>query len=346
MKKVLFVISFVCVFVSCKKAILGPEPANDPEVIFETIWNDLDRHYALFTVRNTNWDSLYTVYRPQVNNATTDEQLWEICSNLIENLDDSHTVLFKQNDSAGYVSGHTLNVLSKLGFSKDLITNKYLESRTEVDTEKALSYGKLKNKDIGYIYLGAEDGSNPAIIDEVVSNLKDHKAIILDVRQNKGGDDLYAKRIAAAFADGEHLIYTVQTRTGPGHGDFDSKTEYYTRKATAGQYQKPVIVLTDRRTISSGEVFLLHMKSFQQVTQIGDTTAGDFSNIGNRKFLPNGWSFQYSIQMFLLPDGSSLDGIGHVPSVFIKNTEEDIIAENDKVLEKAMDYLWVTYGID
>ncbi|MFM2269565.1 MAG: hypothetical protein RL757_3006 [Bacteroidota bacterium] len=332
-------------FTACKKTILGAETENNPVAIFDAIWNDLDRHYALFTVRNTNWDSLYKVYRPQVNDNTTDAQLWKICSNLIEHLDDSHTVLFKQNDSAGYVSGHTLNILSGLGFSKSLITTKYLESRTEMTTEKALSYGKLKNKDIGYIYLGAEDGSNPAIIDEVVANLKNHKAIVLDVRQNKGGDDLYAKRIAAAFADSEKMIYTVQTRNGIKHNDFDAKTEYFTKKATAGQFLKPVIVLTDRRTISSGEVFLLHMKSFSQVTQMGDTTAGDFSNIGNRKFLPNGWSFQYSAQMFLLPNGKSLDGIGHIPSVLIKNTEADIAANNDKVLEKAIDYLRVTYGI-
>jgi carboxyl-terminal processing protease len=345
MKQFLYFILLISITNSCKKIVLGKDEPNTPENNFEIIWKDLDRHYGLFTVRKTNWDSLYKVYKPLVNPNTTDTELWSICTNLIEHLDDSHTVLFKQNDSAVYVSGHTLNQLAKFDYSKDLITTKYLDSRTEVPTENAMSYGKIKNKNIGYIFLGAQDGANPAIIDGVVSNLKNYKAIILDIRQNKGGDDEYAKRIAAAFADSEKMIYTVQTRNGIEHTNFDSKTEHFSRKATAGQFLKPVIVLTDRKTISAAEVFLIHMKSFSQVTQIGDTTAGDFSNISNRKFLPNGWSYQYSSQMFLLPDGKSLDGIGHIPSIYIKNTPIDIIANNDKVLEKAIDYLFSFYGI-
>ena len=65
-------------------------------------------------------------------------------------------------------------------------------------------------------------------------------------------------------------------------------------------------------TMSAAETLLLHLKAFSQVTQIGDTTAGDFSACGMRRFLPNGWQYQYSIMMTLLPDGRSLDGIGHI----------------------------------
>ena len=90
---------------------------------------------------------------------------------------------------------------------------------------------------------------------------------------------------------------------------------------------------------------MLHLKTYSQVTQIGDTTAGDFSTTSGRKFLPNGWSYQYSIQKFLLPNGQSLDGIGHIPDVYIKNTQADLTALNDKIIEKAIDYLWTTYGI-
>lgn len=127
---------------------------------------------------------------------------------------------------------------------------------------------------------------------------------------------------------------------------FDDKKLYYTQFDNANPYTKPVIVLTDRRTISAGEIFLLHMNSFSHVTQIGDTTAGDFSTVSNMRFLPNGWTYVYSIQKFLLPNGNSLDGIGHVPDIYMKNTVSEIKSSVDKVLEGAFDYLTTAYEIE
>jgi carboxyl-terminal processing protease len=330
---------------ACQKIVLGGDEVNNPENNFELLWKDFDQHYGLFTVRKTNWDSLYKVYRPKVNSKTTNDELWTICTQLIEHLDDSHTFLLVANKDSGYISGHTLNAKSKFDYSKTLVTDKYLDSRTEVASEKNLSFGKVKSKDIGYIYLGEVDGDNPAAIDAVIDSFKNRKAIILDLRQNKGGDDKYAARVAGVFADSEKKIYTVQTRNGSKHTDFDAKTEYFTRKQGAQQFVKPVIVLTDRRVISACEVMLLHLKSFKQVTQIGDTTAGDFSDVSNRRFLPNGWTYQYSPKMYLLPDGKSLDGIGHIPDIYIKNTPTDISANTDKVMEKGIQFLFEKYGI-
>jgi carboxyl-terminal processing protease len=346
MKRIIVLLIVVSIFASCKKMVLGDEPQNNPQSIFETLWNDFDKHYSLFEVRNTNWDSLKTVYQSQVNRNTTSIQLWNVMTNMLEQLDDSHTVLFSENDNQHYISGFTINEQSKLEYSKTLISTKYLDYRTELTTEENFSYGKIKNRDIGYIYLGAEGGKDDTKIDEVIDALKNHKAIILDLRQNTGGDDSYGERIAGVFADNEDLVYTVQTRNGKNHTDFDNKTNHFSKKQGEEQFLKPLIVLTDRRTISAGEVMLLHLKSYDQVTQIGDTTAGDFSTTSGRKFLPNGWSYQYSIQKFLLPNGKSLDGIGNIPDAYVRNTQADITAQNDKVIEKAIDYLWTTYGIE
>lgn len=70
------------------------------------------------------------------------------------------------------------------------------------------------------------DGQNPSFINTIVDEFSNYNAIILGISQNTGGDDRYAARIAKAFADGEHLIYSVQTRNGPRHTDFDKKKEY------------------------------------------------------------------------------------------------------------------------
>ncbi len=339
-------IIILMLFSSCEKMILGEDEKNTPDNNFEILWNDFDQHYGLFVARGINWDSLYSVYRPQVNSQTTEQELWDIFSHLIEHLDDSHTGIINLETKEKYVSGYALNEQSTEEFSESLITDKYLEYRTIIETETKLSYGKIKDKNIGYIYLGAEDGQSPEKIDEIIQNLKNMNAIILDVRQNEGGFDTYAARIAGAFADSEKFIFSVQTRNGANHDDFDEKKLYYTKKQGDEQFLKPVIVLTDRYTISAGEILLLHLKSFNHVTQVGDTTAGDFSDVSGMRFLPNGWVYRYSIMMYLMPDGSSLDGIGHVPDVYIKNEKSDIDNQTDKVIEKAIDYLFETHGIE
>ncbi|MEM6736178.1 MAG: S41 family peptidase [Bacteroidota bacterium] len=334
------------IFVSCEEAILGDFPANDPESVFELFWDDFDKHYSLFIERDVNWDSLYTVYRPQVTATTTEEELWIICTNLLEHLDDGHTFMRKYNPLETFVSGgQTLNQQSEQEFSTNLVRSEYLATTTDLPSED-IFYGKLRDKDIGYIYLAHQSGSDASMIDQVIDVLKIHKAIIVDIRQNAGGSAYYAARIAGVFADSEQLIYTSATRNGKNHDDFNTPTEFYSQKAGDEQYLKPVIVLTDRGTISAGELFLLHIKAFAHVTQIGTTTSGDFGRTSNRRFLPNGWTYRYSVGRVLLPDGQNIDGIGCIPNVYIKNTIGDIAANNDKVLEKAIDYLWTTYGIE
>ena len=344
MKKITGILALI-ILSSCTKTIIGEDESNSKRNNFEILWNDFDQHYSLFAVRSINWDNLYDTYQPQVNENQSDEELWDVFSSLIEYLDDSHTVLYDGNGNS-YRSGYALNEQSISEISEELINTKYIEEITAVTSEDDLLYAKIQYKNIGYIYLGSMDGANPSVIDNVVAELETYDAIILDIRQNTGGDDRYSARIAQSFSDGKHLVYTVETRNGPDHNDFDAKTEYFTQFNENDTYTKPVIVLTDRKTISAGEIFLLHMKAFNNVTQIGDTTAGDFSTVSNMRFLPNGWHYQYSIQKFLLPNGESLDGIGHIPDVYVKNTKADIEAGNDTVIDTAIDYLFSEYGVN
>ncbi|WP_117885347.1 S41 family peptidase [Aureibaculum luteum] len=344
MKNIIFLFALI-LFSSCSVAIIGEDQPDTQTNNFDIFWNDFEQHYSLFTVRDINWNELYNVYRPQVNDEISDEELWSILSNLIEHLDDSHTTLYDGNGHH-YTSGYLLNEQSSFEISEELIISKYLDFVTEIPSEDRLLYGKVKDKNIGYIYLGVMDGENPAIIDKIAEELKDYDAIIFDIRQNEGGDDRYSARIAQAFSDGEHFIYTAQTRNGVSYDDFDEIKEFYTHPNQENSYVKPVIILTDRATISAGETLLSYMKSYEHVIQVGDTTAGDFSTQSNMRFLPNSWHYIYSIQKVLFPNGESLDGVGHVPDIYIKNTAADISALNDKVFDRAIQYLFEEHNIE
>lgn len=332
---------------SCTDILLGEDEDNNPENIFELFWTDFDLHYSLFEIRNLKWDSIYDVYRPQVTQQTSSPKLRSIFVDMIEYLDDSHTALYT-NGMGDYTSGFALGEKAiKEEFSINLIKLNYTDGLETVKGEGDMAFGSIKGKDIGYISIRKMEGDDPeGAITNVLHELANQKAIIVDIRTNDGGDGGYAKTIAGAFSDGEYFISTVQTRNGPSHSDFDAITREYTQRTGTIQYLKPFILLTDRATISAGDYFALNMRAFHHVTIIGDSTAGDLSSKSMRKFLPNGWSYHYSIQKRLLPDGTSLDGIGVVPDVYVKNSKQDIQGGTDKVLNTAILYLKETYGIE
>lgn len=341
MKKLIIIIS-VLSLTSCEKMILGEDEKNTPENNFELFWNDIDQHYGLFQARNLNWDSIYTEYGPKVNANTTESQLWNYFTEMVRYMDDGHTFI---DDNAGryYSTVWETGYQIQIEFNKDLVRNDYLKAES-ISGNESYFYGEIKDKSIGYIYL-ADMNFDPSFIDEALKHIGHLEAIIIDDRNNNGGYIDVQKATAGRFADGEHFIYTVQERNGPNHNDFAPKKKIFTEKSGKQHFSKPVVVLTDQKTISSGELFLLNMKSFANVTQIGDTTSGDFSNISTRRFLPNGWEYQYSIYMVLLPDGTSLDGKGIVPDIYIRNSYSNISNGEDIVLERGLQFLNERYGI-
>ncbi len=331
-------------FTGCQRLILGEDEANDPENNFEIFWKDFDRHYGLFTVRGWDWDSIYTEFRPQVNAQTTDEELFEVYRQMVEYLDDSHTFVYWPGRD--FFSGNSEDdERIEAEFSLPLILDRHLEV-IDSSSEEGYVYGQLRGRNVGYLYLAGIEMEDLSFGDKLLTDLGQNDALIIDLRNNSGGDDGVGAALAGRFADRTGLVYTVQERNGPEHDDFAPTTEYFLRPQGPVQYEKPVIVLTDNITVSAAEVMLIYLKALPQVTQIGTATSGDYSDTGMRRFLPNGFQYQYSIMKFLLPDGTSLDGVGSIPDIEIRNSAEDIAAGNDLVLERAFRFLLEEYGIE
>lgn len=327
----------IVTFLGCENVILGSDEESNPEHIFEMFWNDFNEHYALFEVKEINWNNLHSHYRPQVTPETTDEELWDIVTEMLLPLDDEHVKLRSTDNQHVFSAGEFKNLHALDEFSIQLIAENYVEALHQ--TEDFFSFGKLYDHNIGYIHLIAMMGEDPLVVYDVFKALGNVDAIIVDIRNNVGGNDEYAHGFAGGFSDGEHFIYTVETKNGPGYSDFDTPKKHFTEPFKADNFSKPVVLLTDEFTVSGGEIFTLNMKAFDHVTHIGDTTAGAHSDVGPARFLPNGWTYEYSIQRYLMPDGKSLEGIGIAPDIKLQNTTEDIENGQDKVLEYAITYL-------
>jgi C-terminal processing protease CtpA/Prc len=172
-------------------------------------------------------------------------------------------------------------------------------------------------------------------MDKALYDLASTKKIIFDIRDHNGGDDNVSKYIAGRFASSKKLFMTSKKRNGPGHNDFEKTLNWYVEPEGGSQYTKPVLLLTSSRTISAGETFSFAMRENSNVTQVGDTTAGAFSDVVIFQ-LYNDWIFTVSVGDYRGSDGKSYEGIGIAPHIYSKNQKADVLAGKDKTLELAI----------
>ena len=82
MKKIFILILSISIIAGCEKIFFEDDPENTPDNNFEIFWTDFDRYYAQFNIRNIDWDSIYTVYKPQISSNISDRQLFNILSEI------------------------------------------------------------------------------------------------------------------------------------------------------------------------------------------------------------------------------------------------------------------------
>ena len=66
---------------------------RDPETNFEQLWKTFHRRYPFFTLRNVDWMRQYETYRPKVTRKTSDDELFDIVSQMLAPLNDGHVEL-------------------------------------------------------------------------------------------------------------------------------------------------------------------------------------------------------------------------------------------------------------
>ncbi|MBZ5855964.1 S41 family peptidase [Flavihumibacter profundi] len=324
-------------FFSCQKLLIGNTVKNTPTANFDEMWKGYHQWYGMFSVRQVNWDSLYIVYRPMVNDQMSNTELYGILCRLITPLNDIHAFLQPTSDGLPRFESSDFFRINRIqrDFSIDLVRSKYIPSLVTVDS--SFHYG-ITPDNIGYIHFG-EFGLPLSFykqqLNVIMESLKDTKGIIIDIRNHAGGDDEVSRYIAGLFAVEEKLYMTVRKRNGVDPGCFTSPESWFVKPSGNSSYVKPVVLLTTRWTSSAGETFTWAMNTQSQVTQMGDTTAGGFTDVISRE-LPNGWLYFVGVGDYRNALGNSEEGIGVSPKKYIINTREDIEEGNDKVLEAAM----------
>lgn len=156
----------------------------------------------------------------------------------------------------------------------------------------------------------------------------DIESLVIDVRDNLGGQLEVATQIASLFLTKDKVVYQLNTNgiiqpiysTGPG------------------SFQKPITVLINGATASASEVLAIALQESADATVIGTTSYGK-GTIQESYKLSTGASIKFTVQEWLSPNGNTVNEVGVKPDIEVSETEnsgETDTLETDTVLQTAI----------
>lgn len=274
-----------------------------------------------------------------------DENQFEV-TNIFENTPatdaniELHDIVVKVNNED--VSGKTVSDIGKLiqgeiGTDVTLTLRRSEEefdvtiTRDRIDLISVTSQIFEKDdKRIGYIKVTnfASNTFNQfqTALNELEEN--DIESLIIDVRDNLGGQLEVATQIASLFLTKDKVVYQLNTNgiiqpiysTGPG------------------SFQKPITVLINGATASASEVLAIALQESADATVIGTTSYGK-GTIQESYKLSTGATIKFTVQEWLSPNGNTVNEVGVKPDIEVSETEnsgETDTLETDTVLQTAI----------
>jgi carboxyl-terminal processing protease len=192
---------------------------------------------------------------------------------------------------------------------------------------------KMLDNNIGYIRLytfGEDTGKD--LSKELSTLMKSNpNGLVLDLRNNSGGYLTTAVDVVSEFIDAGKIVLYQE------YGDGSRQTWETNRGGKA--LDIPLVVLVNEGTASASEITAGAIQDYERGTLVGTTTFG--------KGLVQNWiplrndngAVSITTAHWLTPDERQIHKLGLTPDVVVEITDEDIEAEKDPQLEKAIDLL-------
>ena len=306
---------------------------RDPRGNFEALCDILDTHYCFFREKNIDWDMIRARYATMISNDMTSQELFQVCSDMLDELQDGHTNLstpFATSYYRGWWSDYPQN------YDARIIEQYYFNfNYTSIG---AFYYGILP-QNVAYIRCPSFNSNlGDGNWNYIFSFLATCDALIIDIRDNGGGRLDFVEPLVSHFITEKTLVGYISHKTGPAHDAFSQPMPYYYDPAPKGSifWLKPVAVLTNRSTYSAANNFASIMKLIPNVKLIGATTGGG-SGMPFSSELPNGWGIRFSACSILDAEGNPTEwGVEPSDGCAVDMDPSDIISGHDTILDFAV----------
>lgn len=185
-------------------------------------------------------------------------------------------------------------------------------TRNSIDETVFYEIRESNGKKIGYLEIDTFGSSTTQELDVALKSFKDAKitCIVMDLRGNTGGYLLAAKGILDLFFDKDQVIYQMQSKGKDVEITKASDDEKY-------EFEKGYI-LVDGNTASASELTAGALQQQLGYQLVGTQTFGK-GTAQTQATLSDGSVLKYTYAKWMLPDGSSINGVGLTPDIKVDN---------------------------
>ena len=181
MKRLFYTLIAILVLIPLNSCHDQVEWDNDPYGNFDALWSILDEHYCFFAYKDVDWQAVKAKYRCKIHDDITNRELFDLCSDMLKELQDGHTNLISSFD----VSRYWIWEQYPINYDERLIDEHYLNFNYR--RASGIKYQILGNN-FAYMYYGDfASGIGDGNLDIILNNLAASDGLIIDVRNNGGG---------------------------------------------------------------------------------------------------------------------------------------------------------------
>ncbi|NLG02350.1 MAG: S41 family peptidase [Clostridia bacterium] len=190
---------------------------------------------------------------------------------------------------------------------------------------------EMKDDKTGYIAISEFDDVTTSQFEEALSDLKEQgmESMILDLRDNPGGNLNVVVDIAGNFATDDLIVYT-EDKNG-------KKREY--RSEVKKSVDIPVIVLVNGNSASAAEILAGCIKDYDTGKLLGTTTFGK-GIVQQVLPLDDSSAVKLTVSKYFTPKGGDIHGIGIKPDIELEFDADAYLKDKtDNQLNQAMELL-------
>lgn len=388
MKKITYILILSIlslILVSCdninKNQLSKREKIKDFEYLYEVIKEGYPYLDVNKRLNNVDWIENKKEYLEKIKKTKNDEEFKSEMAKIVSDLNNDHTKLVETS----YEYTNFKNIYYTSGwydfFDDDNVKDRYDNLVYRQPSSNSRATGSLTVKDviddkIGYMYLpemsSSEKDLEPVV--EYIQTLKNHQALIIDIRGNGGGSDGYWSNIVSRlikedvktngymlFRSDNEVVKNYVDKRGIAIEPIDNLPKEVKKNAPIEVSQKftgyssfvergiqpyesinfdgNIYLLVDEFVYSSAESFAIFCKDSKLATIIGETTKGDGGGYDPLIFnLKNsGLLVRMSSDMYLTKDGICNEEFKTTPDYIIENSKRSSSFAEDECINKVLE---------
>lgn len=364
--------------ISCQKIIPNAQNNSTPtnfSQVFDAFWNDMSTNYLYWDIDTTNWDAVYSHYKPiftELNLQSTSDVRKSVnyFRQITKGLIDSHyAITFTQNsivdslvypaldrkkNSPNFHSPFLYSSVDSNYLNNGFMSGKYLSSSNIQITTLC---GTINNK-ILYFYCSGfylfeaytanfNNGAKTTLqyffnqLQHLPTNIK---GLVIDLRNNNGGKLEDLDFFMGHLIDKPLHFGYAKYKTGNGRFSYTPWIDVtINTQSLSTPIEIPIIVMADSYSISLAEAVTMAIRAMPNTTFVGETTWGATGPITNNIVYDDG---QFSVTGFLsvytsssafkYVDGKIYEEKGFPPDIAVPFNLASLYAGKDLQLDKAI----------